>query len=234
MEKSSLEDQSQHQNFYIPFSDRRIIAASSPRCFSRQNRSDFLTQLHLSSESLCLVKQIHTADIVRVDSAAEHSSEQEADALITGEPGVSLGILTADCLPVFIWDPFQAVIGLAHAGWRGVKAGIIPKTILALQKEFESRPSTLQVALGPAIRSCCYEVGPEFQNYFPKHYASTETGTKGYMDLAGEAKEQILGSGVPSSFIFDSKICTVCQNAKYFSARKEHTQERILSVLSLR
>ena len=222
------------QGYKLPFFDHQVTAASSTRQFPRSDYGSFLQNLGIAPDRLQLVKQVHDDTILYTDGSEKMEASQEADGLITDARGVALGIQTADCIPVFFWDPMQRIAGLAHAGWRGVKAGIILRMIQTFQENFDSRASTLQVAFGPAIRSCCYEVGDEFEALFPRHFKRPKPLAKGHFDMIGEAADQVLSRGISKSQIFDSGICTVCQNERFFSARREKTAERILSVLLIK
>ncbi len=224
----------QEGSYILPFFDHQIIAASSSREFDRAHYPDFLKQLGIPAESLQMVKQVHGDEIHFTDGSEKLDPEMEGDGLITDTRRVAIAVRTADCLPVFFWDAVQKIGGVAHAGWRGVKAGIIPKMIREFRENFDSRISTIQTAIGPSIRACCYEVGDEFQEYFPKHYQKKSGALKGYADISGAAKDQLLAEGVLSSQIFDSGICTACENRRFFSARREKTDERILSVLFIK
>lgn len=222
------------ESYVLPFFDHQIIAASSSREFDRAHYSDFLTRLGIPPETLQLVKQVHGDEIIFTDGSEPLDPELEGDGLITDMRRVAIGIQTADCIPVFFWDAVQKIGGVAHAGWRGVKAGIVPKMVRTFREDFDSRPSTIQVAFGPAIRACCYEVGDEFKDYFPEHYRKAPGADKGHADIVGAAKDQLIKTGLLTSQIFDSGICTVCQNQRFFSARREKTSDRILSVLYIK
>lgn len=221
-------------SYVLPFFDHQIIAASSSRAFDRTRYPDFLTRLGIPPETLQLVKQVHGDEIIFTDGSEPLDPALEGDGLITDTRRVAIAIQTADCIPVFFWDAVQKIGGVAHAGWRGVKAGIVPKMVRTFREDFDSRPSTIQAAFGPAIRACCYEVGDEFKDYFPDHFKKASPDAKGHADIVGAAKEQLLKAGLLVSQIFDSGICTVCQNQRFFSARREMTADRILSVLYIK
>lgn len=210
-----------------------VLAVCSSRNYDLANRGKFLAELGIQPQSFFLPKQVHGDVIAYVDPSEPWDPAIEADGLITDQPRTALGIQTADCIPAFFFDSVQRVIGLAHAGWRGVKADILKKMVFRFQEDFESRPSTLQVAFGPCIRACCYEVGEEFKEHFPKTYQARTPG-KGCMDMIAEATAQLISAGVSRPQIFDSNLCTSCQNQRFFSFRKEKTKERILSVLQIR
>jgi len=210
-----------------------VLAASSGRGYTHNRREDFLKQLGIAPGQLVLVRQVHGAEIIRIQKQTS-SAKPEADALITDIPGIALGILTADCVPVFLWDAGHRAVGLVHAGWRGLAADIISKTAAAMAEAFKSVPASLEAAAGPAIRACCYEVGEEFREYFPQSYRPPEeTPKQGRMDLVREAVLQLAAAGLPENRIHDCRICTSCQNHSFFSARAEKTSERILSVIQM-
>ena len=166
----------------------------------------------------------------------EAGAAQEADGLITEVPGIALGISTADCIPVFFWDPEYHAAGIAHTGWRGLKSGMITEMISWFRDYFRSQKKSLQVAFGPAIRRCCYEVGEEFRDFFPGFYFEVDSPSKakrGRMDLLAAARDQALAQGILAEHIFDAGICTSCQNDRFFSARREGTSERIFSVIQI-
>lgn len=229
-----MDRQVQNSGIYpVPFSSRQVTAVYSGREFPLAKRNAFLQALDIFPAQLQLVRQVHGAEIIIADPEGLIEPTPEGDGLIIGSSGVAIGILTADCIPVFFWDALQGVGGLAHAGWRGLKAGIIPKMIQTLRSEFETKPSTLQIAFGPAIRKCCYEVGEEFKDIFPPYYQHAATG-KAHVDLLAIALDEAAAAGVPRAQVFDSGVCTACASSPFFSARRDKSPERILSVLQIR
>jgi YfiH family protein len=104
------------------------------------------------------LSQVHGAEVIRAELAPTGS---QADAVIAEQPGLLLGIQTADCVPVLFFDPRRRAIGAAHAGWRGTAARVAARTVQAMRDAYGSRPDELRVLLGPAIGPCCFEVGPE-------------------------------------------------------------------------
>ncbi|MBU9888656.1 MAG: peptidoglycan editing factor PgeF [Candidatus Omnitrophica bacterium] len=189
--------------------------------------------LSLDPGRLVMVKQVHGDQVLWAEEAGPKVLEVPADGLITRVPGLALGVRTADCVPVFFWDPARRVAGIAHGGWKGVKKGIIGRMLKAFFQKAKSRPEDLCVAIGPAIRACCYEVGNEFMGYFPGFYRA-RSASQGVLDLVGVIKDRLLKRGVPEARIEDTGVCTVCQNRDFFSYRAEcKTPERILSVISI-
>ncbi len=206
---------------------------------SLANRGEFLRSLGMPPEKLVCPHQVHGSRVYRVGvldqgrggtSAAE--AVPETDALCTSEPGIPLGVMTADCLSVFFFDPATPSIGIAHAGWRGTREGICARTIQAMRVNFGADPSSLKVWFGPCIRACCYQVGEEFGAHFPLHVERREQGF--YLDLIGENRQQAIEAGVRLSHIGDSGMCTICGPEPFFSHRRDGAEcGRMLSVVML-
>lgn len=117
--------------------------------------------LSVAPNQLLSCFQIHSPDVVIVTKAWGVLDRPKADAMVTQVPGLALGILTADCVPLLFVDPKNTVIGAAHAGWRGAIGGVIENTLSAMENLGANRKSIL-VAIGPCIAQKSYEVGPEF------------------------------------------------------------------------
>ena len=213
-----------------------VTLAFSGRQYETLHRDSFLRQAGLDPDQLVLLRQIHSANLVWVRDPQTSFAQCPADGLITQCPEVVLGILTADCVPVFFWDSERRVAAIAHAGWRGVYQGIVTKMVQAFRLNFRTHPESLQIAFGPSIRKCCYEVGQEFEELFPESYAGPEGDKKqGAMDLTGAIRRELEKEGVPLEAVHDTGLCTSCLNQQFFSFRREkETRERILSVICIR
>jgi hypothetical protein len=186
--------------------------------------------------SLCLLRQVHGAKV----HAAPWRGTPEGDAGISSEPGVLVGIETADCLPLFLVDPRRQVAAAVHAGWRGTAAGVAREAVVALRAA-GSEPADLMAALGPAIGVCCYEVGDEVISSFAESGRDIERisrpGPRGrrHLDLVEENRAQLVASGVSVERISDSGLCTFCENDRFYSFRKEGGGVgRIFGVIGLR
>ena len=206
------------------FSNREFDAATD-LCF-------FLKSIGADPRCFFTIRQVHGNRVIQA-SAPETSEEIEADGIVTQERQLALVVRTADCFPVFFYDPDHSAVGLAHVGWRGAQRGIIQETVQAFRRCVGSKPSRLQVALGPAIRESCYEVGGEFYQYFSGWVK--KVGGKNLFDLAGAVKQQLVDEGIPESSVTDSGLCTVCSTERFFSARREgQTTGRFLSVIVIK
>jgi YfiH family protein len=158
------------------------------------------------------------------------SNAGEADALVTEMPGVALAVLAADCLPILLvgGSPARAA-GAVHSGWRGVVQHAVIKTIermIALSGE-DLSPSDFTVAIGPHIRQCCFEVGPEVVEEFKKagDLADGEVkpgdGDRSYIDLTAITTRQLVALGVSADRIEAVRHCTKCRPDLFFSYRGE-------------
>ena len=135
-----------------------------------ENRRRAMAALGLPASALNTLYQVHGANVViarRNGQAGGYDPESapKADALVTTEPGVALGILTADCVPVLFADRRNGVIGAAHAGWKGAAAGVLEATVAAMIDQGAHR-AEIVAAVGPAIAQDAYEVGPTFPEPF--------------------------------------------------------------------
>jgi YfiH family protein len=207
---------------------------------SLRNRALFLSLLCIDERSLVCAKQVHRSQVRYATendrgkgALTEETALSGTDALITDIRGLPLAIFSADCLVVFLYDPKKSAIGLVHAGWRGTRDGIVSKTLAAMKSMFNTRPQDVYAGFGPSIRRCCYQVGPEFQSFFPGDV--TEISNAYYFDIAGANKKQLLSNGVPEINMFDSRLCTLCRSDDFFSFRKEgDAYGRMMSVIMLK
>ena len=207
---------------------------------SLKNRKVFLNKLNINPADLVAAQQVHSANVRYVSQAQKGRGALDkktaipaTDAMITDKKKLPLGVFTADCLSVFLYDRVQGVIGIVHAGWRGSKANIIAKTLKEMNDRFGTCPDDLRVALGPLIRDCCYQVGDDFKEFFP--LTTRQRGNRFYLDLASENKGQLLKLGVKIENIYDPLICCSCDQDRFFSYRQEGEKSgRIISLIMLK
>jgi len=168
---------------------------------------------------LHLLSQVHGREVRR----APWDGRPEADAAFTREPGVLLGIETADCLPVLLADPVRRAAAAAHAGWRGSALGVTLAAARALLAD-GSRAGDLVAALGPAIGPCCYEVGDELRGHFgPGEQDLFRPGPNGRprLDLRELNRRQLLAAGLRPERIASLADCTCCRADLYHSFRRD-------------
>jgi len=223
---------------------RRFISALTQQVGQRASRRP----AH-GDWSLVTLRQIHS-DIIHCISEIpkEHLA---GDGLITNRPGILLGVLAADCLPVILVDPKRRAVGVFHAGWRGTLKRIVEKGAGEMHRWFGTKASDLRAAIGPGIRGCCYQVGPELRAKFESQFAysdalfretkernevhekypllfltacapgHSELPKKIFLDLAEANRRQLMAAGVSSKNISDVGFCTSCRTDLFFSHRAE-------------
>ena len=182
------------------------------------------------------VSQVHSDRIVVLDSAdagVEEIKTQEADGIITDLKVMAIGILTADCVSVLLFDRKKKVVAAVHAGWKGTASKISAKAVEIMVERFGSRPQDITAAIGPAIGPCCYEVGEEVVSAFSyQEGIAVQQGSKWYVDLPKANMLQLQDAGVTDIDLAD--ICTSCRTDLFFSHRKEMGKTgRQLSFISL-
>lgn len=166
------------------------------------------------------LRQVHSAVVAQAKHLEDR--EREGDALVTDEVNRSIGVRTADCIPILLLDSNRRSIAAVHAGWRGSAAEIVLRAIEALTEHFGSRASDIHAAIGPCIRGCCYEVGNDvarqFQSLFPEW---TPLAGKRRLDLSEANRRQLITAGVAADRIYDCGHCTACEPEIFFSYRRE-------------
>jgi len=199
-----------------------------------KNRSELLEYLHFPKETSTIVFpiQTHSNNVVIVTNENKNSEFKNTDALITNTPSILIGILSADCVPILLYDPIKGVVAAVHAGWRGTVAEIVICTIQRMMQAFNSAPSTIVVGIGPSISSTNFEVGDEVAIHFKDMCKCTGTNGKIHVDLWLANKLQLLEIGIKEYNISISGLCTFANNTYFYSARKDGIQTgRLASVI---
>jgi purine-nucleoside/S-methyl-5'-thioadenosine phosphorylase / adenosine deaminase len=185
--------------------------------------------LGVTRERLLLVKQVHGVHVaIARKGRTEDWQRPEADAIVTDDPHVAIGVRVADCAPVLLFDPVRNVAGAAHAGWRGTAAGTSVAAVRALAVTFGSRAADLIAAIGPCLGRCCGEVGPDVVAAFraggadePSLHAwfTPGQGDRSFLDLERANRDQLERAGIDPSRIFESGLCTKTHRARLHSYR---------------
>jgi hypothetical protein len=169
------------------------------------------------------VHQVHGNRVHRVD-AQSRGVTAVADGMVSAVPGMVLGILTADCVPVLLYDEAAGVVGALHAGWRGVIGDIALAGINAMAA-LGARAERIEAALGPAIGVCCFEVDLDLAHRFVAEipdasgHVRRAGAAKAFIDLKGVLCEQFTRAGLRNAAITNELICTRCASDWYFSRR---------------
>jgi hypothetical protein len=202
----------------------------------RHHRADICAVFGKRLTDLTVPAQIHGNGVAVVDE--DHRGQGGAnfataiagmDSLVTDTPGLLLGITIADCLPVFLVDPRQGVIGLAHSGWRGTAGEIVLRTLTVMRDVFGTQPEQVVAAIGAGIGGCCYEVGAEVREALLQTGSGEEAfrpspAGRWMLNLPEVVVQQLLAVGVPETAISRAPYCTCCRSDLFFSHRRDGTQ----------
>lgn len=185
----------------------------------------------LLSGKPCWLSQVHGSNVV---TAGPYDCAPEADASVKGPDSFWCAIRTADCLPILLCSRDGEAFGAAHAGWRGLAAGVIENTVAMLDVD----PANLMAWLGPAISQPSFEVGDEVKAAFLAHNANAEAcfeaNARGrwQADLYGLAKQRLAASGVLESY--GGGFCTFLDAERFHSYRRDPECGRLISFIGLR
>lgn len=186
-----------------------------------QQRQELARLADLPREPAWLA-QVHGIDVVDLDAPLS-AAEPQGDAAITTRPGVVCAVLTADCLPVLLAAADGSAVGAAHAGWRGLVAGVIEATVRRLRERCGEVP--LQAWLGPAIGAAHFEVGGEVRDAFLAHdeaaseaFLANDRG-RWQCDLYRLARQRLTALGIAD--VAGGEHCTFAEAPRFFSHRRD-------------
>jgi hypothetical protein len=202
--------------------------------FVSKNKRTIAETFGFDSSHLILLDQIHQDRILLLGKPITPlPSPLEFDALITNSPDTFLGILTADCLPIFVADQKKKVIAAIHAGRQGTALGITAKALRKMEEAFDCLSKDLLIAIGPSIGPSCYEIDEKvFQQEWKPFSASKGVG-KWMVDLARVNIGQMKREGIEEEQISWVNLCTHCHGDLFFSYRKEGRTGRQLSFIGM-
>ncbi len=202
----------------VPDGDMRLAANAG----QIENRERFMRRIGIGPERLASAGLVH-GDTIHFASVADGGKIiPGTDALIASDNDLFLSITVADCLPVFLHHPGSGALALVHAGWRGLAAGIIGKTIVALSEQYAAPPQELLAGIGPGICPRHYEVGENVAARFISCLVAVK-GANGatMLDLPFAARAFLIEAGVPDGSIETFPACTYEEPSRYFSFRRE-------------
>ena len=192
---------------------------------ARQNRQSIREMLDLPSEPVWL-DQIHSNRAVK---ALKTAALQQADASYTDESGVVCAVMTADCLPLLVCSADGIQVAAIHAGWRGLLAGVISNTVVAMQQR------NLLVWLGPAIGPDCFEVGTEVRDAFLEKYAEfnnafkEKSNDKWLADIYLLARIELAALGITK--VYGGTNCTFTEHERFYSYRRDIQTGRMATLI---
>jgi YfiH family protein len=198
---------------------------------NRENLEKSMLEQGFLNKKITFVNQIHSAEIVTIDAPQKIHGDQnlpKADALVSNLPNVVLGVITADCAPILLFDEENKIIAAAHAGWRGAKLGVVLSTIMQMKNLGAKNISAI---IGPTIQQNSYEVSSEFFDDFinensrnNKFFIKGAKPDKYLFDLPFYVEEKLREAGVEK--IENQKIDTYKNEEKFFSFRRSTHQNQ--------
>ena len=196
-----------------------------------QNRQALCQLLDIDDRHLLMPHQVHLTEVATIDAdflrltADERQQRLEGvDAVMTDMSGVCVGVSTADCIPVLLYDAEKHAVCAIHAGWRGTVARIVEKAVKAMTATYGTNPSNLVAQIGPGISLDSFEVGDEVYDAFAQAgfnmQSISERREKWHINLPLCNKLQLMAMGVKPEQICMSDICTYKSHDTFFSARR--------------
>ncbi|MBI2426444.1 MAG: peptidoglycan editing factor PgeF [Candidatus Kerfeldbacteria bacterium] len=211
------------------------------------HRRELMNELGIRLEDCVFMEQVHGARVRRLGKNARGSGIEEPDselkaidAMMTDEPNVFLVAKSADCVPVFLYDPKQSVVALVHAGWSGTIQEIALKTIRRMSRDYKTNPADLFAYCGPAIGRRCYSIDHDlerirqFQQRFGESVLSIEHEQL-HLDLRRCNRLLLEEAGVEPESIEMSDLCTHCdEHLPSYQREKRERRTAILNIIGLR
>ncbi len=213
-----------------PFDDLNISesAGDDPAAVA-SNRAHVAAACGLAPGAMAWMRQVHGASVSEMTGGP---GAPTADAIYTGEPGLALGVLVADCAPVLIADPVARLVGAAHAGREGMAAGVVPALVAALAGA-GADPGRMRAVIGPVICGACYEVPAQLRAkvaaVVPAAGCVTAAGTAG-IDIRAGVEAQLAAAGVGK--VSGDRRCTA-ETAGLYSYRRDGRTGRFAGLIWL-
>ena len=179
--------------------------------------------LGIDSNRLVMPHQVHDCVVRRIDGPQQGVIEG-VDAVMTDVPQLCIGVSTADCIPVLLYDSTHRAVSAVHAGWRGTVLRVVQKAVEAMCHAYGTAPADLQAVIGPGISLDSFEVGDEVYDQFLSAgfdmQPISRREAKWHIDLPMCNRLQLMEAGIPADHIQMTNICTYQQYDRYFSARR--------------
>lgn len=190
-----------------------------------ENRQRLFFALDRPVSSVFDVWQVHSANVVVADGPRNDRPHTKGDIILTDDPGVTLLMRFADCVPILLYDPHRRAIGIAHAGWLGTVRRAAEFAVQAMVQTFQSDPADILAGLGPSIGPDHYTVGTEVVEQIEASFGQEASchlvrrDGKTYLDLWSANEALLQGQGVVHIEV--ARICTACHGSDWYSHRSE-------------
>ena len=214
------------------FRSDKIHAAFSLKTFAHNgNARKLLSSLiNLDPNKIVSPQQVHSSEVKVVDAPGKIPF---TDAIISTSKSVVLSIQVADCIPLYLADPDNNIIGIVHAGWRGIEKGIVANSINKMIT-LGADDNRIIAYIGPSIQKCCFEIGPEVAKKFPINFQINSSYDRSFLDLQKLTKNILINNSISYNNIISSNECTKCNSDKYFSYRNTGLKSgRMIGIIGL-
>lgn len=208
--------------------DKNIIIA---------NRQKFFQDINIDMKNCVFTQQIHNTQCTLITEKDKgkgiynfESGLKDTDAMITKEKNIGLCIITADCIPVFIYDIEKEIIGIVHCGWKGIYNDILIKTLKKMIQNFGSKKENIILEFGPCIQSCCYKITDKKRlELFANKYTNNNIIKKNHLNITHCLYLDIIKFGISKKNINISTICTCC-NTNFSSHYRERENRESVNI----
>lgn len=216
------------------------IAVGDVSANVEENLRRAAARLGVAPGSILYASQVHGADVLAVTGAETRDEvlARSADAVLAAEPGVACGVRSADCVPILVGDPATGSVVAVHSGWKGTVLDVVGAGVRALLATGAGRPEAFVAAIGPHVRVCCFEVGPDVADAIaaaaPLDRAAVvrEGDGKPRVDLCAVVRAQLSRAGMSAARVDDVPGCTVCEPERFHSYRRSGPRSgRMLSAI---
>ena len=193
--------------------------ASGDMRFERSRRAA-LARAGAPEPGVRLLRQVHGTRISVLRRQGEEGVLSQGDGWLTDRPGAVVGVVVADCLPVWIWERSGKAAGVFHAGWRGLAAGLPGLAVAEFGRSLSIDPGDLAASVGPHVGACCYRVGADVAARL-RPESRRLRGGEVFLDLGAEARAQLVAAGLDEDAVAVCSECTSCRAASFYSFRRE-------------
>lgn len=201
---------------------------------NNESRRSFFEKNSINKDEVISAEIIHSSCAKVVDRNSPRIVKG-VDALVTNDKNIFLAVTVADCIPIYFYDKEKKMMGIAHAGWRGIIGGIAKNVLIEMNK-LGSNNKDIEIVLGPGLQKCHFEIQNDILDKFKdkKDFIFKENN-KIFVDLFGIIKKELIDRGVLEKNIFDIGECTYCNKNRFFSYRRDDPQvvEAMMAIIGI-
>jgi len=209
-----------------------VVSSQPGSSFFSKKWEEVTRKIGINPDKIVYARQTHSNCIRYVVTSGFAG---ECDSLITNRKPVILSIRVADCIPIFLYASDSDSIGLVHAGWKGTASGITERTVKEMIRRFGSRTESIEVYMGPSIRSCCFKIQGDVSTLFSDKFLRKNKKSGVYLDLQEANRHQLLSYSIKDKNINIDDRCTVCNSEVFFSFRRDGNKAgRMLCIIGHR